>query len=112
MAQLRLPILGRKPEHLRAPPPPPDITPKAPQEPVVIKEVFDPEGGEKGSYDQLLDELEGLIRRLQDTLPHGPEFIKAWHKARADICVSYGWTSEEFYDELDRRRQERWTTTK
>ena len=109
MAQLRLPIVGRKPEHLRRPPPP-DIVPKAPQAPVVIKTVPNVEDGEKGSYDQLHAELESVLVGLQGNMAHGHAFTKAWATAREKTCQSYGWTADEFYAELDRLRHERWAT--
>lgn len=98
--QLFLPIKGQKPARLRAP----DITPEAPKDPVVVTHKED---DEKGAYERLFNELEGLIVHLQKTIPYGPEWQKAWAKARKDTCESYGWTDEEFYAEMDRRHQER-----
>ena len=59
---------------------------------------------ERSSYETLHDELEGLLRRLQDELLYGPEFRERWHEARAATCESHGWSVEGFYAELHNRR--------
>jgi hypothetical protein len=57
----------------------------------------------RDEFERLHDELEGLLRHFQQTLPYGPEFTKAWAKARQDTCESHGWTEGRFYAELAER---------
>lgn len=59
------------------------------------------------SWQKLHDELEGLYLHLQESMAYGPEFARAWAKARAATCEAYGTTVAAFYAELENKSSRR-----
>ena len=58
-------------------------------------------------YDALRDLLEARYIELRKDHPtHGPGFTGAWDRARGELCKLHGWTVDDFYVEMDRRRAE------
>lgn len=56
-------------------------------------------------FERLYAELDGLLRRFQETIPYGPKFVETWHKAREATCKAHGWTVDGFYAELVERNR-------
>lgn len=65
--------------------------------------------GERLDYDALLALLERVYAASQKRCGPGPAWRKLWTGARDAGCEQSGWTTDEFYAEMDRRRAEKST---
>lgn len=60
---------------------------------------------ERVEYEVLYALLESVYVKLQERV-FGAAFREAWVKAREAACQRSGWTVDEFYAEMDRRRRD------
>lgn len=61
---------------------------------------------ERDDYEAVYAALDGLYRALRERYPlYGEGFRSAWQKGRRDTLQAHGWTEQDFYAELDRRRR-------
>jgi hypothetical protein len=59
-------------------------------------------------YEGLLERLEGIYLAKQEVhQSYGDRFRTAWEAARKKALQEAGWTEEDFYEEMDRRRAAR-----
>lgn len=56
-------------------------------------------------YEKVLAELERVFVHIRDRVEYGRKFEQRWGDERRIILASRGWTDEQFYAEMDRRRR-------
>lgn len=68
--------------------------------------VQEEEPSRKTSYEEVHRALTVVYHGLQQRMEYGPQWVKAWDKARVNELDQLGWTEEEFYSEMKRRSRD------
>jgi hypothetical protein len=63
-------------------------------------------GPDRTPYGELRDELERIYLQRRNIHGPGKKFRQAWDSDRDVVLKARGWTEDEFYAEMDRRRRE------